>query len=148
MSSVHKTRKIIYGITLFFIALTGFAQMPIFKRYYIADIPGLGWLAQFYVTHAMHYIFATIFIALCVYGLLDFILNKKEFSGVTAFGGIKAALILGLVVSGGLMVVRNLPGVYFSHTLIYVMDLGHIGLCMALLTVSAYTLVKKKAWVE
>lgn len=148
MSSAHKTRKIIYGITLFFITLTGFAQMPIFKRYYIADIPGLGWLAQFYVTHAMHYILAAILIALCVYGLLDFILNKKGFSGVTASGGIKAALILGLVVSGGLMVVRNLPGVYFSHTLIYVMDIGHIGLCMALLTVSAYTLVKKKAWVE
>jgi len=148
MSSDHKIRKIVYGITLFFIALTGFAQMPIFKRYYIADIPGLGWLAQFYVTHAMHYIFASILIALCVYGVLDFVLSKKGFSKVTATGGIKAALIIGLVVSGGLMVVRNLSGVYFSHTLIYVMDIGHIGLCMALFMVSAYTLVKKKTWVS
>jgi hypothetical protein len=148
MSSDHKIRKIVYGITLFFIALTGFAQMPIFKRYYIADIPGLGWLAQFYVTHAMHYIFASIFIALCVYGVLDFILSKNRFSKVTASGGIKVALILGLVVSGGLMVVKNLSGVYFSHTLIYVMDIGHISLCMALLMVSAYALVKKKTWVK
>jgi hypothetical protein len=148
MSSDHKIRKIVYGITLFFIALTGFAQMPIFKRYYIADIPGLGWLAQFYVTHAMHYIFAAILIALCVYGVLDFVLSRNRFSKVTASGGIKVALILGLVVSGGLMVVKNLSGVYFSHTLIYVMDIGHISLCMALLMVSAYALVKKKTWVK
>jgi hypothetical protein len=148
MSSAHKTRKSVYAITLFFIALTGFAQMPIFKRYYIADIPGLGWLAQFYVTHAMHYILAVIFIALCVYGVMDFILTQKGDFGITASGKIKAALILGLVVTGGLMVVRNLPGVYFSHTLIYVMDIGHIGLCMALFMVSAYTLVKKKTWIQ
>ncbi|MCP4722364.1 MAG: hypothetical protein GY860_23130 [Desulfobacteraceae bacterium] len=148
MSSANKSRKIVYGITLFFITLTGFGQMPIFKRYYIADIPGLGWLAKFYITHAMHYIFATILISLCVYGVLDFVLNKKSFSRVTASGFAKAVILLGLIVSGGLMVVRNLPGVYFSHTLINVMDLSHIGLCMALLMTSAYTLVKKKAWVK
>ena len=33
-----------YLTTVFFLTLTGFGQMPIFKRYYIADIPGLGWL--------------------------------------------------------------------------------------------------------
>jgi len=148
MSSANKSRQIVYGITFFFITLTGFGQMPIFKRYYIADIPGLGWLAKFYITHAMHYIFATILIALCVYGVLDFALNKRRFSRVTASGFAKAVILLGLIVSGGLMVVRNLPGVYFSHTLIYVMDLSHIGLCMALLMTSAYTLVKKKAWVK
>ncbi|MCP4720252.1 MAG: hypothetical protein GY860_12410 [Desulfobacteraceae bacterium] len=148
MSSANKSRQIVYGITLFFITLTGFGQMPIFKRYYIADIPGLGWLAKFYITHAMHYIFATILIALCVYAVLDFALNKKSFSRVTASGFTKAVILLGLIVSGGLMVVRNLPGIYFPHTLICVMDLGHIGLCMALLMTSAYTLVKKKAWVK
>jgi len=33
-----------YLITVIFLVLSGFGQMPIFKRYYIADIPGLGWL--------------------------------------------------------------------------------------------------------
>jgi len=49
--------RYLYLITLFFLVLTGFGQMPVFKRYYIADIPGLGWLAQFFVTHYMHYLF-------------------------------------------------------------------------------------------
>jgi hypothetical protein len=148
MSSANKLKQIVYGITLFFITLTGFGQMPIFKRYYIADIPGLSWLAKFYVTHAMHYISATILIALCVYVVLDFVLSKKALSGITASGFVKIAIILGLLISGGFMVVRNLSGVHFSHISIYVMNLSHLGLCMALLMASAYGLVKKKSWVK
>ena len=143
MSLVHKIRQIVYGFTLFFIALSGFAQMPIFKRYYIADIPGLGWLDQFYVTHVLHYVFATFFIGFGVYVAMDFVLNKKNLSGLTASGVVKIVVILGLMVSGGLMVVKNLPGIYFSHTLIYVMNISHLGLCMALLMASADTLVRR-----
>ena len=146
MAAVHKPINLIYGILLFFITLTGFAQMPIFKRYYIADIPGFGWLAQFYVTHLMHYIFASLLIALCVYGVLDFVLSKRSLTQISVSGLIKGTILLGLMVSGGLMVTRNLPGIYFSHTLIYAMNISHIGLCMALIAVSFYTLVKKKTW--
>ena len=35
-----------FTTALFFSALSGFAQMHIFKRYYIADLPGFGWLAE------------------------------------------------------------------------------------------------------
>ena len=38
----HRFVRYVYLITVFFLTLTGFGQMPIFKRYYIADIPGLG----------------------------------------------------------------------------------------------------------
>ena len=38
--------RYVYLITVFFLTLSGFGQMPIFKRYYIADIPGFGWLAR------------------------------------------------------------------------------------------------------
>jgi hypothetical protein len=148
MSSAHKVRKNMYGITLLFITLTGFGQMPVFKRYYIADIPGLGWLAKFYFTHALHYVCAALLLGFCAYVLVDLALSKKGLSRITAFGFVKALIILGLMGSGGLMVVRNLPGVYFSHTSIYVMNLSHLGLCMGLLLVSAYTLVKKKTWVK
>ena len=148
MAAVHKSINRIYGILLFFITLTGFAQMPIFKRYYIADIPGFGWLAQYYVTHVMHYIFASLLIALCCYGVLDFVLSRRSLTQISVSGLVKGMILLGLMVSGGLMVTRNLPGVYFSHILIYAMNISHIGLCMALITASFYTLVKKKAWLK
>jgi len=75
MKTTGKLRRYIYVLTLFFITLSGFGQMPIFKRYYIADIPGLGWLAQFYVTHIIHYAAASVLIALVLYILFDFIFN-------------------------------------------------------------------------
>ena len=148
MTTTGKTRKYIYAITLFFITLSGFAQMPIFKRYYIADIPGLGWLAQFYVTHFIHYIAAIVLIALVVYILLDFVFNRTVSKRITGSGYFKIAILAGLIGTGALMVIKNLSGVYFGHITIIVLDLVHLGLCMVLLSVSFYTLILKKKWVN
>ncbi len=141
-----KIKGKLYGIILAFITLTGFAQMPVFKRYYIADIPGLGWLAKFYVTHSLHYILASALLALAGYAVVDFLLNKRGISSLTPWGKVKTLLILGMVVSGGLMVVRNLPGINFSHVSIYLMNLLHLGFCMILIMVSGFTLMAGKPW--
>ena len=148
MKTQGKTRKYIYAITLFFITLSGFGQMPIFKRYYIADIPGLGWLAQFYVTHIMHYIAATILIALVVYALCDFIFNGPGLKKLTGSGLFNVFIITTLVASGSLMVIKNLPDIYFPHTAIIVLDLVHLGACMMLLAASLYSVIRKKRWIE
>ncbi len=143
-----KIKGKLYGITLFLITLSGFAQMPIFKRYYIADIPGLGWLAEFYVTHSIHYMMASVLLALGGYAVVDFFFNNRGLSALSVSGKVKALLLTGLIVSGGLMVVRNLPGIYFSHVSIYLMNLLHLGFCMALIAVSGFTLVARKSWIR
>ncbi|MDJ0667751.1 MAG: hypothetical protein QNJ61_10750, partial [Desulfobacterales bacterium] len=56
--------RAIYLTLLVFMGLSGFGQMPIFKRYYIADLPGLGWLAQFYTTHYIHYLGAILLLGI------------------------------------------------------------------------------------
>jgi len=53
-----------------------------------------------------------------------------------------------LIVSGALLVIRNLPNVFLNHNLIIVLDLTHLGFCMMLLGVSFYTLITKKSWVK
>ncbi|MBW2655196.1 MAG: hypothetical protein JRC91_09780 [Deltaproteobacteria bacterium] len=148
MKTTGKLRRYIYVLTLFFITLSGFGQMPIFKRYYIADIPGLGWLAQFYVTHIIHYAAASVLIALVLYILFDFIFNGSGLNRITGSGYLKIVILAGLIVSGGLMVFKNLPGVYYGHTTIIVLDLVHLSLCMMLLCVSLYTLIWEKKWVN
>ena len=148
MGTTGKTRKTIYSITLFFIVLSGFAQMPVFKRYYIADIPGLGWLAEFYITHIMHYIAAIVLIAFVIYVLFDFILSKSGLNTITRTGYFKICVLAGLIVSGLLMVVKNLPNIYFNHNAIIFLDLFHLSFCMILLGVGLYSLVKKKSWVS
>jgi len=148
MKTTGKIRQYIYAITLFFITLSGFGQMPIFKRYYIADIPGLGWLAQFYVTHIIHYVAAIVLIALATYILFDFILNRSGMNRITGSGYFKIVVIAGLIASGALMVIKNLSGIYFGHNVIIVLDLVHLSLCMMLLFASLYTLIQKKRWVN
>lgn len=122
--------------------------MPIFKRYYIADIPGLGWLAQFYVTHLIHYAAGGILIGLVFYFLVESIFDRKTFGQVTRIGWLGFVLIIGLALSGILLVIKNLSGVYFNHILIIGLDLIHLVMCMGLLTITAYTFVAKKEWMR
>ena len=148
MGITFKIRQSIYAGTLFLIILSGFGQMPIFKRYYIADIPGLGWLAQFYVTHMIHYIAATVLIGFVTYVLIDFILNGMGKGRISGSGYARIVILAGLIVSGAMMVIKNLPGVYFNHSVIIALDLFHLGSCVILLLVSFYSLILKKRWVN
>ncbi len=146
MKTQGALRKYIYGITFFFLVLTGFGQMPVYKRYYISDIPGLDWLSQFYVTHMMHYIASSVFIALVFYVVISFILRGT--GRITTSGYLKIFIIAGLIVSGVFMVIRNLSGIVLGHNLIIAFNLIHLGLCVMLMAVSFYTLVTKKSWIK
>ena len=142
-----RTVRYVYLITVFLLTLTGFGQMPIFKRYYIADIPGLGWLAQFYVTHYIHYLAAILVLALVAYMVLDYLILQKMHLRLTASGYIRAAILAGIVMSGIFLVIRNLAGSRFGPQFIIFLDLAHMGLVMTFLMVSGYCLVRKKRWI-
>lgn len=169
MAEFFKGRRLVYGLILFFITLSGFAQMPIFARYHVSDIPGLGWLADFYVTHAIHYIMAALLLALGAYVWMDRVLGRRtqapapgdrvrrypEDRGVsvhagrlTVTGWVKVISLAGLVVTGGFLVVKNLAGVYFPHSLIILLDLVHLLSCMVLLGATLYAGIRKRPWIS
>lgn len=137
-----------YLVVIFFLTLTGFGQMPIFKRYYIADIPGLGWLAQFFVTHYIHYLAAILLLAFAAYIGLDYLVLKHKSRRMTATGYLRGALLAGILASGLFLVVRNLAGSNLSSAFIIGLDLSHLGLVMAFLFVSLYCLIFKKQWTK
>jgi hypothetical protein len=114
------------------LALTGFAQMPIFKRYYIADIPGLGWLAQYFVTHALHYLGAVLLLGLLGYALAEALLRRRWPLAAGA-GVFQALVLLGLAVTGALRVIKNYEGYTLSEGWIVYLDIAHLALAMALL---------------
>jgi len=144
--SRNKNVYYIYLLTMFFITLSGFGQMPIFKRYYIADVPGLGWLAQFYVTHYIHYICAALIIGITAYAAADYLLLTGKKLKLTFTGYLRAALIAGLITTGILLVIRNFEGYIFSHNLIIFLDLSHLALVMLFLITSLYCVIFKKKW--
>jgi hypothetical protein len=143
----NKAVRYIYLITLFFLTITGFGQMPIFKRYYIADIPGLGWLAQFYVTHYIHYLAAILILALVAYMIIDYLFLQKRNIRLTVSGYARGAILAGILVSGIFLVIRNLTGSRFEPGFIIFLDLAHLGLVMTFLMVAGYCLVRKRRWV-
>ena len=135
-----------YLITILFLSLSGFGQMPIFKRYYIADIPGLGWLAEFFITHYIHYLAAILFLAFTAYMIIDYLLSQRKSRRMTASGYVRSALLAGILASGVFLVIRNLAGSHLSSDFIIFLDLCHLGLIMAFLFVSLYCFIYKKQW--
>jgi len=130
----------LYVLTFGLLAVSGFAQMPIFKRYYIADLPGLGWLAQYYVTHLLHYLAAALLLGIVAYAVTGFLLDRRRALRLTSTGWVRAVLLAGLLVTGALRVVKNFAGVYMSSGWIVFLDMLHLALVMGYLAVAIYAL--------
>ena len=140
--------KPVYLFLLYFLGLTGLAQMPIFKRYYIADVPGLGWLAQFYVTQALHYIGAILLLFLIAYStVVYFGLMRRRFS-LTATAYFNITLLGAIVVTGILRVLKNLPGILFSPEFTMFIDISHLGFMLALIVFGILSIITKRKWLR
>lgn len=127
----------LYRWTLAALAISGVAQMPIFKRYYIADIPGLGWTADYFFTHKMHYAAAAV--------LLFWLTRRLLSEGVRAIGAGRLALLGALLATGIPRVLKNMPDVSFSPTATMLIDWSHLAAAMALGITALVMLVKRRA---
>jgi len=138
--------RFFYPLSILLMALTGFGQMPIYKRYYMSDIPGFGWLADFITTRYVHYIGAVLLLGLVSYFVFDFLFLQRKNLKITVSGYLRMALLGGIIITGALFVIKNFPVHYFSHQFIIFLNLCHLGLVMAFLFVNLYCLIFKKKW--
>lgn len=143
----HRLLKKLYVLLLAFLALTGFSQMPIFKRYYIADVPGLGWLADYYFTHTLHYLGAIVLLAVLGYYIIDFLFQGRKTYRLTATAYARMLLLAGLVGTGILRILKNLPDVAFSPGFTVFIDIAHLGFMMCFALAALVFMVLKKGWV-
>jgi hypothetical protein len=138
----------LYRLLLFLCALTGFGQMPIYKRYYMSEIPGFGWLADFYTTRYIHYLAAALLLGLLAYALVDYLLRRRALGAPTWSARARAVLLGVIVVSGLFFVAKNMAGAYYPEAAIIAGDLIHLGAVMGLLALSLYCLLFRKGWVH
>lgn len=136
----------IFLVTLFLQVVTGFGQMPIFKRYYIADIPGLGWLDAFYTTLFVHYCGALLLLCLGAYMATEYLLEKRRLFRPTGTGGFRIFLLTGTVVSGVLLGMKNFGFFWPDPGVIVFLNLVHLGLVMAFLMSGLFAVVFRKRW--
>jgi len=128
-----KILKWLFIVTITAMTISGFGQMPIFKRYYIADIPGLAWTANYYVTHNIHYTGGVILLALSAYLLTEYFLILKKSFYITRPGFFIIFSLSGIIISGILKVISSQRGVYFGKTTLISLDLIHTILTFVLL---------------
>lgn len=140
--------KWLYIWTFIVMAFTGFGQMPIFKRYYISDIPGMGWSADFYFTHTIHYLGAIFLLALLAYVIVDYFLSTRKQLTLTPTAYVRILLLAGIVITGIIRVFKNLPDVVFSPGFTMFVDIAHLGFMMFYLFFAAVCLSLKSGWVR
>lgn len=136
-----------YIFIVIMMCLTGFGQMPIFKRYYIADIPGLGWLADFYLTHYLHYIGAILLFVLFAYSAAGYFIGLRPFFKLTRTAYARLILLAAITITGIFRVLKNLPDIVFSPNFTMFIDISHLAFMMALIIASAVFLAMKSGWV-
>lgn len=132
MSPVTRRVSWAYGLCVALLGLTGMMQMPIAKRYRIAEVPGLAWLGDFWLTHRMHYLAAVVLLFIMGYALTRWVLEWRQSWELTALGRVRALVLAGLVATGAVRVLKNLPDVNFSPNPIMLVDWAHLGLAFAL----------------
>jgi hypothetical protein len=140
--------KPVYLMLLLIMGISGFAQMPIFKRYYIADIPGLGWLAQFYVTHIIHYVGAILLIVLTTYITAVYLKLMRKRLALTKSATIRIAILAAVMITGIFRVLKNLPDVVFSPGFTMFIDISHLGFMMALMVCGLIAIVARCRWLK
>jgi hypothetical protein len=122
-----KALTIIFRLTVVALLFTGFAQMPIFARYYLADVPGFAWTADFYLNHVLHYGLAIVLLI-----FLGWRPTAALRRSATPGGLVTALCWAGIVGTGLLRVMKNQPDAFFSPTLVMVVDWSHLGFAMLL----------------
>ena len=140
--------KKVYILTLIVLAFTGFGQMPIFKRYYIADIPGLGWSADFYMTHYIHYLGSALFLGLIAYFITDYFFSERRSFKLSLSSWVRILLIAAIVITGIFRVFKNLPDVVFSPAFTVFIDIAHLGFAMLFLFSTLGFLIAGRGWVR
>ena len=136
-----------YNLTFIVMAFTGFGQMPIFKRYYISDIPGMGWSANFYLTHYIHYLGAIFLFGLFAYIILDYTLSGRNQFELTSSAYVRIVLLGGIVITGIFRVLKNMPEVVFSPDFTLFIDISHLGFMMLYLLMALFFRIMKSGWI-
>jgi hypothetical protein len=142
--AIHRLYLLVLVIALF----TGFGNMPIYKRYYIAAIPGLGWSGHFFVNLSVHLISGAVLLALAVASAVVYAKKGPGMGRLTLAGALRAGAFGGVMASGILLAVRNLGGVNFPFVFQMAVTFLHLGMAVALLAVSIGCVVFKRPWTQ
>jgi len=139
--------RFLYAIAAATALFTGFGNMPLWKRYYVADIPGLGWSGDFFINVNVHILAGSLIAAIGVYALICLLAIRRNRSDRLTLAGKTKGVLLTLALATGIaMVVKNLPGVSFSMQALMIFNFTHMTAAALFLLVSLAALIFRQPW--
>lgn len=132
----------LYALACGLLIFSGLAQLPVMKRYYLADLPGLAFSADFYVTSNLHYGAAALLLGLLAWRLG---LALRQTGGRWSWGprGRWGWTLLGLLLlTGAGKALRN-AGVFVWPGMMLALDLTHLGAAMAFMLAGLGVLARR-----
>ena len=131
------------------LAISGFAQMPIFRRYYIADVPGLAWTDDFYFTSLLHYLAAMAFLVLAGYTAGRYLTAWRSGHALTTSGILRSGLYALLIITGLAHVLGNSSMTSLDSLPAMLVDMCHLASVMLLGLVSLFSaLLGRRDWLR
>lgn len=137
------TRLFIFAMTA--LAATGMMQMPLARRYFISDVPGLAWTADFFIVHKLHYIFAALLLFVVALVAIHWLRDWRKQLTLSTLGTTRVVILGGLIVSGCLRVYRNLPDVTLNPDIVVTIEWVHLALTMIMGGVALAALIRKQS---
>ncbi len=136
----------LFAAALLVALFTGFGNMPLYGRYYIADIPGFQWSGNFIANLKVHLVTGALLATLAAYSLVGSVRRKYKWSDFSASQKLLRISVVLVLVSGLLAGLKNFafltPGLALNMTLTFF----HLGTAVLVAVVGIMTLVigKKK----
>jgi len=66
-SSIELIEHWALAISGFILIFSGFGELPMYKRYMVTQIPGLGWAGDFFINLKIHYLAGIVFVSIMVF---------------------------------------------------------------------------------
>lgn len=132
----------LYILAMAALAFTGLLQMPLARRYYLTDIPGMAWTGDFFFVHKFHYMLAALLLFTVALVVVHWLLRWRTRLTLTPLGTTRVVILAGLIISGGLRVYRNMPDVTLDPVTIVTIEWTHIVLAVLMGVTALLALVR------
>jgi hypothetical protein len=130
------------GISIF----TGFGNMPLWGRFYVSDIPGLGWSADFFINLYVHYLSGGLLLAVSTYHIIRYSQRSDRDARLSRVGLLRVVVFGLVLVSGALSAVKNLPQINLPLIGLMALVFFHLGAVMVYILISLACRILKKPW--
>ena len=139
--------KFVYGLAAAVALFTGFGNMPLWKRYYVADIPGMAWSGDFFINVNVHIVAGSLLLAIGIYAVSMRLVTRGRYRyRLTLSGKVRGLLLALTLATGGLMVIKNLPGINFPLAALIVFNFSHMAAALLFMLATLAALMLRQPW--